>query len=187
MALTLVATPGAPNANSYATAADADAYFEGQAQQGQWLAVDGGGDRVRSEGDRERYLVAATRLLDQHVTWQGYAASQTQALAWPRQGMIDPITLASIPNDAVHQWIRNATAEFAEQLAAENRTADNDLVVNDLLAMDTGVKYAFGPGKFTQVIPDAVFYWLDPAWYAGIAERRGFGQSFQNYGLVVDF
>jgi hypothetical protein len=39
--------------------------------------------------DRERALMAATSILDARVSWLGSIAVQTQALGWPRVGVVD--------------------------------------------------------------------------------------------------
>lgn len=96
MAVTLVTTPGAVNANSYATVAEAAAYFEARsALDPPWDDAD----------DPAAMLVMATRVLNAFVqalrvyvpgppahyvvrrAWTGSPASPTQRLAWPRLGM----------------------------------------------------------------------------------------------------
>jgi hypothetical protein len=82
MTLTLVATPGAANANSYADVATADAYFEARAFSSAWTSV-------TDQEVKKQALMYATQLLDRE-RWAGakgitYAGSLTQALAWPRR------------------------------------------------------------------------------------------------------
>lgn len=82
MALTLVVTPGAANANSYADVTTADAYFEARAFSSAWTSV------VDPE-IKKQALIYATTLLDRE-RWAGakgatYTVALTQALAWPRR------------------------------------------------------------------------------------------------------
>lgn len=81
--MTLLATPGASNANTYAVLATADAYHESRPTGAAWAAVAGGDDT------KEAALLAATELLDT-IKWAGSKGATTsnaltQALAFPRQ------------------------------------------------------------------------------------------------------
>jgi hypothetical protein len=93
---TLVATPGAPDANSYVTVEAADAFLAAELGAATWPASSTGADR----DTKERALITATRQLDRlagrfigALTWQG------QALAWPRsvpaidERTVDPTTI----------------------------------------------------------------------------------------------
>ena len=73
-----------------------------------------------------RALVQATRQLDAYVEWDGYASSTTQALAWPRIGMTDPSTGASIASSVLPQRLVDAVAEQARWLLAGDRAAELD-------------------------------------------------------------
>jgi hypothetical protein len=81
--LTLVATAGASNANSYITLADAETYFLARPFASTWNAA------TSTNALKEQALVFATKLLDREK-WHGTkgittAGASTQALAWPRQ------------------------------------------------------------------------------------------------------
>src|SRR5690606_25444001 len=102
MALTVIATPGASNANSYATLVEADAYFEGRVGGDAWAEY--------SDDERERALVDATTTLDAR-RFGGYRANDTQALAWPRSGVAyDGV---AVSDSAIPVFVRNATCEQA--------------------------------------------------------------------------
>ncbi|MCP4898892.1 MAG: hypothetical protein GY906_18120 [bacterium] len=81
MALALVATPGASDANSYATAAEGDTYFEAHPDYTTWDAL--------FTADKERFLILATTLIDQEpIAGDKYDTSTTsgaddQALRFP--------------------------------------------------------------------------------------------------------
>lgn len=80
-ASTLVTTVGGASSNSYVTLAQFNTYCE------QRLNVDAF-DEAQAD-DKIRALLMATRRLDRE-NWQGARAASTQALAWPRAGVIKP-------------------------------------------------------------------------------------------------
>ena len=117
MALTIVATAGAVDANSYCTLAEAETYFEGRLHKTDWEDA--------STGDKNSALAWATSILDETMNWYGFSMSETQALRWPRTGLasVDGWTVSST---TIPKFLKNATAEFAMHLIAEDRMADSD-------------------------------------------------------------
>ena len=86
MAIVIVATPNAANANSYLTLADAQAIVDGFVQD----------DDVQHWGSgntdsRNRALCTAAQRLDRE-RYPGARATDTQALQWPRTGVRKPDT-----------------------------------------------------------------------------------------------
>jgi len=157
MALILVATAGASDANSYATRAEADAYHEARLHADAWTV---------SDGDKERALVMATRLLDSLVTWTGAASGETQALAWPRSGMLTRNGYG-ISSTIIPQALKDATAEFARQLLTEDRSLDNDVEANGLTQLKAGpVELKFKEAVVRKALPDAVIDLLPESWIA---------------------
>src|SRR5437870_961513 len=73
---------GKADANSYANAADGDAYFDGHLYAGAWTAA--------TTANKEKALVMATRLIDSQYQFNGFRAHETQALQWPREQCPDP-------------------------------------------------------------------------------------------------
>lgn len=70
------------NVNSYATVAEADAYFEDRLDVAAWVAAD--------PSEKAKALVTATSVLDEYE-WTGTAVSESQTLAFPRNGeFFDP-------------------------------------------------------------------------------------------------
>ena len=69
------------NANTYASAADADTYFSKRALSNVWF-----GD---TDINRTMALQWATRLIDVGFEFYGRRALETQPLAWPRQDVPD--------------------------------------------------------------------------------------------------
>lgn len=80
--MTLTATAGSASANSYCTLAEAETYFGNSYGRAVWTSA--------SDANKNIVLIEATRLLDTLVKWQGYLATATQALRWPRTYVRDP-------------------------------------------------------------------------------------------------
>lgn len=175
MAITIVATPGATNANSFLTLAEALTYFEGRMVVPEW-----------ETGDQSRLLVMATRAIVNmfspsrrlirmippaqsyyliRPTWTGAIATATQSLPWPRIGMFDRYGNA-IASNVVPQDLKEATAEFAAHLAKGDRSFDSDAVVQGLKSVSAGSVSVSFKDQFDAIkmIPDAVFAFLVPSW-----------------------
>lgn len=148
MALILNATAGDPNANSYCTLAEARAFYAQNV-----YAID---DKISDDLALTAALVDATQLLDDHYDWFGTAASLTQALLWPRNGVFDAKG-AYIPSTAIPDRVKKATAEMARQLLLSDRTADNDVETQGIkrLKADT-IELEFRDNTGPKVIPDRV-------------------------------
>lgn len=108
---------GSATANSYCSVDDGDLYHEKRLHVTDWTGA--------TDDDKEAALMWATRLIEQAVIWSGTAISTTQALAWPRDSVYDRYGTA-IDNDIVPTWLIEATAEFARELIAENRTTETN-------------------------------------------------------------
>lgn len=114
--MTLVTTPGASNADSYASLAEADAYFLARGVTA-WTGADAA---------KEAALRRATSYLDNQYRdrWIGVRTAQAQALAWPRvdggrgryRGFTQYLTDADgfdIASDAVPVQVKQAAMEAA--------------------------------------------------------------------------
>ena len=86
MAITIVATPNAANANSYLTLADAQAIIDGFVEDADVQHWGSG-----NTDSRNRALFTATQRLDRE-RFLGARATDTQALQWPRTGVRKPDT-----------------------------------------------------------------------------------------------
>ena len=75
---TLDATLGGPDANSYVTLAEADAYFAGNTNVTDWNA--------HSDALKEAALIQATQWMD-YLSWSGDCCGSTQRLSWPRKNV----------------------------------------------------------------------------------------------------
>jgi hypothetical protein len=174
---TIDATVGGATSNSYLTVAEADAYFDTRiALVPPWSAA----------ADPDAALIMATRVLDALAQpfktfvpgppgdpgyyrvrrqWTGAAATSTQRLAWPRTGMLTrngyPIASTVIP-----QELKDATAELAGQLLAQDFTLNNAVAQQGIASVKAGsVAVSFRDDFiFKQVIPDAVYDLLVQSW-----------------------
>lgn len=175
MSLTLVATPGAANANSYATLAEAESYYEGRSPVAAWEDAD----------SQEALLVMATRVIDVYFSgqrvrvdakppyfrigprWTGAPVDSVQALAWPRTGMLSRNGFA-LASDAIPKELKDATAELAIQLALADRTLDNKAAVQGIASASAGpVSVSFRDGALiTKLLPDIVAFMIPYTWYS---------------------
>lgn len=97
------------DANSYCTVDFADDYLSIKSNSDDWIALD--------DDDKEKFLMWATRLLDQRATWQARTlpTDTDQALDWPRMYVVDENSL-TVPDDIIPQEIQEATVEIAFNL-----------------------------------------------------------------------
>jgi hypothetical protein len=148
MAITLVATAGASNANTYITLADAETYFESRLHKADWDSA--------SDGDKNIALAWATRLLDSQVEWAGAKYTESQSLRWPRSSVYTSDG-EDVDYDSIPTFIANATAEYAYWLIKKDRTADDSTRGFKKLKADV-LEMEVNPYDRPDVIPDAV--WL---------------------------
>lgn len=127
MSITIVATAGAANANSFASEADAIAYMAARLNASAWTTVSGS-----TLIDAEKIaLVEATRELNNR-NYIGSRATDTQALQWPRQWAVNPDSAYEtfFATDAVPQRIKDACCELAFQFLKAGTT---DVAAEDTL------------------------------------------------------
>lgn len=111
---------GLANANSYANAADGDAYHDGHLYASGWTSA--------SLANKEKALVFATRVIDSQYRFHGFRTTATQALQWPRTRCPDRDTapdstgVAYFASDHLPTSLTNATCEMARALLASDRT-----------------------------------------------------------------
>lgn len=147
--MALDATAGGTSSNSYATLAQAEAYMATLSFKTAWT----GADAVK-----EAALQQATRLLDT-LYFVGTKTANTQALQWPRWGVIDrngfPVDSASIPQQLV-----NATSEFALRLLEADRAKDAGAIVPSKLKAGAleleGLKHQIIPATVLALLGELV-------------------------------
>ncbi len=179
LSLGLITTPGDSAANSYADVDYYRAYWQNRGFNTRQLAADDA--IVRAE------LVWVARVLDASFNWTGSAASATQAMVWPRNGMLTrngfPIASTEIP-----AALKDAQSEMAGIYLVKDLTADNSAVkkgISEIKAGPVDIKYQSTSGGGTLVdtldaivrrmssdfdylsvsIPDSVRRLLVPSWY----------------------
>lgn len=171
---TIVETPAASNANSYASLVEAEAYVATRLYSDAWADADDAEQKIPA-------LIQATRILDGSFVWTGVASTDVQALGWPRTGMLNrngfPINSLVIP-----QPLKDAQVELAVQMIIAERTADNDAEKQGIKSLSAGpVSLTFKDKKLetdqdlllrgpeflylSPFIPDAVTNLLVPSWY----------------------
>lgn len=171
MSLTLIATPGATNANTYSTKAEASAvggYFETRLFKATWTAA--------STANKNTALVWATRLLDEWVDWYGSIVDDDQALRWPRYGVETPDGY-DVDFETIPQFLKDATAELAVHLLAGDPTAAPDTQGFSRLkvgSLELDIDKTDRDGE--TVIPDSVKAIVERY---GTIRRRGSGGTAQ--------
>ena len=143
--MALDATPSGPNANSYISVTDAADYFSNHLYSSDW-------DNAVTES-KESALIMSTRILDEKTDWIGLKNTKEQALAWGRSGVIDDgydVSATIVPEP-----IKNATAEFAKHLIADNSTENAD--GKGLSQLKVGsVNLVFDKTDTADTLPDVV-------------------------------
>lgn len=135
MPVTLIETVGAANANTYASLAEYKAYIETRVPYVEWrdLAILG----TTIDEQLEIDLIAACRLLSNNLKWTGTAASETQVLSWPRNGMYsrNGVLIASNVNPVD---LKLAQCEYAIQIRNGDLLSDNDAAAKGVSKVKAG-------------------------------------------------
>jgi hypothetical protein len=159
MPVTLVKEDGTglANANSYASAADGDAYHGKHLYASAWTAA--------TTGNKEIALMMATRLLDACYQWNGFRRNNSQALQWPREACADPdrrnvrfVALDTVigpfvENNVVPQVVIDAACELARLLLVADRTAEWDGQGYKQLVVVGALQITFDPSTAAQILP----------------------------------
>lgn len=174
----LITTPGASNANSWATLAEQKSYAEIRTPHIAWIDT-------ASDTLIEQRMILSTLLINNAFDWTGAAASETQRLAWPRKYMFS--RNGYLLSDTVNPVdLINAQCEMGLQLGAQDLIKDNkaeQLGVQRVKAGDVEVEFqdkdlssyesmdaaiirmgsAFN--YLSNMIPGLVRMMLVPSWY----------------------
>jgi hypothetical protein len=163
----LVVTAGASDSNTYCTRADATQYDADHPQSGTtWSGA--------SSDEKGQALLMATRLIDEHIDWTGAPSDTVQVLNWPRTGMWDRNGNA-MDSDSIPTQLRDATAEFARQVIAADRMADDAVSTKGITNLQAGpVSLTFSGREGAKVVPDAVYYMLVDSWFWMVRKRGQF-------------
>lgn len=121
MALTVETGTGSASSDALVSLADADTYHEAKGNAA-WAAGD--------DSDKETAIRRATSALNGY-NWQGVRTNgRSQALAWPRAGVVDREDLA-IASDEIPQEIVDACCELALRELATPGVLTPDLTPGD--------------------------------------------------------
>jgi hypothetical protein len=165
----LIATPMAPDANTYATEAE--------------LLTYGDGSLVPVSGDaasRERALRTATRLIDR-LSFDGTATIRTQALQWPRESVQDPDRWGYLLEyTEVPRRVREACCELAIALLASGARPDAALPESaqfSRVKLDV-LEVEYRDGVASQTSPSGLLRRYPAVWglLAPLVEGGGAGQ-----------
>lgn len=183
MPITIIATPNDPDANSYVTVDEFNAYCLSRVPSVVWLGT-------ATADFLAACIITATRLLDASFDWTGAAASSTQRRSWGRTGMatrngfaIDP---ATIPDDLKSAACEMIISVGDTAVAGGSRVTDNQaarLGVADVKAgpvevsfqpvntstreaVDVAIRRTWPELNYTSnAVPDVVRYLLPESWY----------------------
>ncbi len=102
---------GKSNADSYASVAMADEYHTKYTGSAVWFS--------QTETNKERFLRQATQYIDSQyrLRWKGVRSYETQALAWPRSGVVDHDGY-TVDENTIPQNLIYATAYLALEAVA---------------------------------------------------------------------
>jgi len=179
-------TVGGANANTYATLAEFNDYAAVRVPQLAWFIA-------ASDAEKEAALQAATRALDAYFIWLGTAVDATQALTWPRSGLVSRNGFA-IATTAIPRDLKEAQCEFAMQLGSGDRLSDNSAQkkgITSLKAGDVALSFAEAQGNSSYetadvtirkaqsdlaylAAPDEVRRLLVPSWFKQGSVKRPF-------------
>lgn len=167
----LVVTPGSASANAYVSLTVADQYHLDRPPA----------DNTWAEAvypSKEQAILWATKLLDRLVPWTGQIVTETQALLWPRYGMLYR-NWFSIPSDIIPLDLQHATAEYARQLLKSSSVESTGGTKSQLEELaQSAQKYGLGSVSTPNVsiaraggyelperhVPDEVFALLPAGW-----------------------
>ena len=106
MPVSIDATVGGTSANSFVTLTEAQTYLDGRLNESSWESA--------TTDNKNRALVEAARELSAR-SWRGMQTTDTQALAWPREWVVNPDspTYSYFDTDIIPQRVKNAQIELA--------------------------------------------------------------------------
>jgi hypothetical protein len=124
----LDATVGGPDANSFVTVAEADAYFTEHPFGADWIAL--------TDSEAAAYLMLATRVLSVQC-WTGIGATAEQALPWPRSGMY-AVTGYSLSSTIIPRQLKEMTFELANSIRLNGALTSSSVADEGLKRVKAG-------------------------------------------------
>jgi hypothetical protein len=136
----------AKGTNSYATVAEADAYFADRIDVAAWLAA--------SPEQKAQALITASKWLDD-MNWAGTAISESQSLAFPRMGQyFDPRLGTFITYDGVTvpNRVIQAVYELAYHMINNDGVLDDSGGVKSLTVGPISLNFIEAPAKIPPTV-----------------------------------
>ena len=140
---------GLSDSNSYVTVSEADDYFLNHPYYA---------DNWSGLTNKESFLEAASAQLDALVVWKGFLVYGTQAMGWPRNGVIDDEGRI-IPADVVPDRVKKAVFELAFHLSRGDPYAASSSEGIDRLKIDV-IELQFSGSTTTRPVPAATLLYL---------------------------
>lgn len=133
MAIAIDATVGGASSNSYVTTTEADTYFEGRLETDEWDSA--------TSANQIAALVMAVRWIDREM-YKGVRVDDTQALQWPRYGVVKPDLAYSVLNNPAtfeeSTWYE--TTEIPDRVKNAQMECALALLKDSALLDDTGLE-----------------------------------------------
>lgn len=162
----LDATVGGADANVYLLLSEAEQYHSDRPPAGTtWSGA--------SDDTKNKALLWATKLMDVMFDWKGQVVGETQALMWPRIVLYHRNNYQVLSTEIPWE-LKDATAEYARQLIASDRTADSDVETQGITSLKAGpVALEFKDAVSAKVVPDAVVNLIPDSWGSPSGRRSG--------------
>lgn len=164
--MTLIATAGAADQNSFVSLVEFDEFLTTKLRKP--VAVTGA-----YVIDREAALIWATRLVST-LCWTGSGSTDTQALVWPRTGMLYKTGFA-VAIDAIPADLKNATMEMAYLLLVGDPITPASAIFKGISKIKAGsVELQFQKladlGTAASLVPLSVIAFLPKDWLCPVDE-----------------
>jgi hypothetical protein len=146
--MTLIATIGATDANSYVTLAEAEEYILDRIHSSAWVAYT----------DKEQALVSASRMLDWYVKFKGIRTTAEQSMQWPRIQVTRPDG-RTVDGNVIPNEVKTAVYELALSSLSADRMEDDPLGgISTLKAGTLMIKAGPAPPNSTntKVVPEKI-------------------------------
>lgn len=152
--MAIIATPMAVDANSYLTRDEATTILTTRRLHGAaWTSA--------PDATKDAALIWATRLLDQGFEWYGSLRTFTQALRWPRYGMLDN-DYRNVDPDTIPERLKEATADLALALIQRDRVSDPELLGLGFREAKVGnLSVVIDPKMILDLIPRHILKMID--------------------------
>lgn len=164
---TVIATPGAANANSYITRAEGTTFADERLQASRWGSAD--------DADKDRALIQATARLDLQK-FVGWKTTTEQALKWPRTDTFDEDS-EEYETDDVPAFLKRATFETALWLLNENAGSTDPFAPTGLEPFNRAnagplsveVDKSYSPGQLPDNVRRMISHVLESGGFSGSA------------------